>query len=30
MTRYYGWYANRARGTRRRAAEVDGGRMAAR
>ncbi len=24
MTRYYGWYANRARGTRRRAAEVDG------
>ena len=25
MTRYYGWYANRARGTRRRAAEGDGG-----
>ena len=27
MTRYYGWYANRARGTRRRAAEGDGGPM---
>ncbi len=24
MTRYYGWYANRSRGTRRRTAEVDG------
>jgi len=24
MTRYYGWYANRSRGTRRRAAEADG------